>query len=81
MSGRLLHVEHVAQLLGLSVRSVHELTRKRAIPCRRIAGTRRILFVSEEVELYVDSGGTLPLEVIEGERGALVVRLRDEVPA
>jgi excisionase family DNA binding protein len=70
----LLHVEGVGQLLGVSVRSVHELTRRREIPFRRIAGTRRCLFVEAEVLAWVDSGGTLPLEVTESERGGVVVR-------
>jgi excisionase family DNA binding protein len=81
MTGPLLHVEAVAELLGLSVRTVHELTRKREIPFRRIPGTRRCLFVKEEVIAWVDAGGTLPLQVVEGERGAVVVRLASEVPA
>ena len=81
MSGPLLHVERVADLLGCSTRSVHELTRRRAVPFRRIAGTRRCLFVEAEVLAWVDSGGTVPLEVIEGERGGVVVRLAEEVPA
>jgi hypothetical protein len=68
-------------MLGCSTRSVHELTRKRAIPFRRIAGTRRCLFVESEVLAWVDAGGTLPLEVVEGERGAVVVRLAEKVLA
>ena len=74
MRGHLLHVEDVGRLLGISTRSVHELTRRRAIPCRRIAGTRRILFDAEEVSDWVDSGGAVELEVIEGRDGGLVVR-------
>ena len=69
-----LHVEDVAEQLGLSVRSVHELTRQRRIPCRRIPGTRRILFESEEISDWVDVGGAVELEVIEGRDGGLVVR-------
>jgi hypothetical protein len=45
---------------------------------RRLPGTRRILFVPEEIEAFVDSGGTLPLEVVEGERGAFAVRPKAE---
>jgi predicted DNA-binding transcriptional regulator AlpA len=69
----LLHVEDVAALLGSSTRSVHELTRLRRIPCRRIAGTRRVLFVEEEVLAWVDAAGGMPLEVLEP-NGGLVVR-------
>jgi excisionase family DNA binding protein len=77
----LLHVERVAELLGCSVRSVHELTRRRAIPFRRLPGMRRCLFVEAEVLAWVDAGGAPELEVVEGQRGAVVVRLKSEVPA
>jgi excisionase family DNA binding protein len=76
-----LRVEDVADKLGCSTRSVHELTRRRAIPFRRIAGTRRCLFREDEVLAWVDAGGTLPLEVVEGERGGVVVRIAEAVPA
>jgi excisionase family DNA binding protein len=75
-------VEQVAELLGCSTRSVHELTRRRAIPFRRIPATRRCLFVEAEVLAWVDAGGGIPLEVVEGERGGVVVRpALDRVPA
>jgi excisionase family DNA binding protein len=74
-------VEHVAELLGVSVRSVHELTRRRAIPFRKIEGTRRALFIEAELRAWVEAGGTAPLEVVEGERGGVVVRLAEKVPA
>lgn len=67
-------VEQAAELLLCSVRTVHDRTRRRELPMRRLPGTRRILFVPEEIEAFVDSGGTLPLEVIEGPRGGFVVR-------
>jgi excisionase family DNA binding protein len=76
MTGRLLHVEDVSALLGISVRTVHELTRQRRIPCRRIPATRRILFDSDELAAWVDAGGTVELEVIEGRDGGLVVRAK-----
>ena len=79
MSGPLLHVERVAELLGCSTRSVHELTRKRAIPFRHIPGTRRCLFVEAEILAWVDAGGAQELEVVEGDRGGVVVRLRERV--
>jgi excisionase family DNA binding protein len=74
MKGTLLHVEDVARLLGFSVRSIHEMTRQRRIPCRRIPGTRRFLFDSEELTAWIDAGGDVELEVIEGLHGGLVVR-------
>jgi excisionase family DNA binding protein len=69
-----LRVEDVAALLGVSVRTVHERTRLREIPCRRLPGTRRILFLEAELEAWIESGGAIPLEVVEGERGGVVVR-------
>jgi excisionase family DNA binding protein len=81
MSGPLLRVEQVAELLRCSTRSVHERTRRREIPFRKIAGTRRCLFLEAEVLAWIDAGGTIPLEVVEGERGGVVVRLADRVPA
>jgi len=69
----LLRVEDVAALLGCSTRSVHELTRRRQVPCRRLAGTRRILFRADEIEAWVDAGGNMELEVSE-RGGGLVVR-------
>lgn len=74
MTGALLHVEHVAELLGISVRTVHELTRKRAIPCRRLPGTRRVLFLEAELLAWVEAGGAEELEVVEGRAGGFVVR-------
>jgi excisionase family DNA binding protein len=80
VSGPLLRVEQVAKLLGCSTRSVHELTRKRAIPCRRIAGTRRILFREDELQAWVDAAGDVDLEIIE-RGGGLVVRPKSGLPA
>jgi predicted DNA-binding transcriptional regulator AlpA len=79
VSGHYLTLEQVAEILHRSPRSIHALTAARAIPFRRIAGTRRCLFVEAEVLAWVDAGGTCPLEVVEGKRGGVVVRL--EVPA
>lgn len=77
MNGRWLHVEDVSALTGYSVRTVHELTRQRRIPCRRIPATRRILFDSDELSAWIDAGGAAELEVIEGRNGGLVVRPKD----
>ncbi len=76
MSVRYQTVEELAAEHGWSVRTVHERTRLRELPCRRLPGTRRILFIREEVEAFIDAGGMLELEVIEGARGGLVVRPR-----
>lgn len=65
-------VESIAEVVKLSRRSVHELTRTNAIPHRKLPGQRRILFVREEVERWIIDG--CPLEVIELEGGGRVVR-------
>jgi len=57
------------------------LTRRRAIPYRRVAGTRRCLFVEAEVLAWVDQAGACELEVVEGRAGGVVVRLREQVPS
>lgn len=63
--------EHIAALLDFSIRTVHELTRNDAIPCRRLPGMRRILFDESEVAAWVDGA---ELEVIETPAGGKVVR-------
>jgi predicted DNA-binding transcriptional regulator AlpA len=70
MSGYLL-AEDVAQLVGCSVRSVHEHARLGKIPHRRIGGTRRLLFIEEEITAWVDGA---ELERIETPQGGRVVR-------
>lgn len=66
-------VADVAARLRCSTRSVHELTRLREIPHRRLPGSRRCLFLVEELEAW--EGGA-PLEVVEMARGGRVVRPR-----
>jgi excisionase family DNA binding protein len=44
-----LTTEEVALRLKCSVRSIHELTRLRRIPHRRLAGTRRCLYLESEL--------------------------------
>jgi len=74
-------VEQAAELLLCSVRTVHERTRRRELPCRRLPGARRILFLPEELEAFVEAGGALELEVHEGLRGGFVVRPKAGVSA
>ncbi len=76
MTGPLLTVEGVCNLLGVSRRTVHGWTSARTVPCRRIAGTRRILFIEDELHAWVDAGGSLPLQVDEQPNGGLVVRVK-----
>ncbi len=70
-----LTVEEVAELLRTSPRVIHERTRLRQIPHRRLPGTRRCLFVREEVELYVTDQPDL--EIIELDRGGRIVRPKE----
>jgi excisionase family DNA binding protein len=75
---RYLTVEEVAKLLRCSIRSVHARTAAREIPCRRLPSTRRVLFRADELECWIESGGTMPLEFVDGPRGGFVVRPREE---
>ena len=57
-----LTTEDVAERYGQSVRSVHGLTAANRLPCRRLPGVRRVLFLADELDLY-DDGAVL--EVLE----------------
>jgi excisionase family DNA binding protein len=70
-AGRFLTVADIATLLHCSPRTIHELTRTCRIPHRRIGGTRRCLFVLDEVDAWVDGA---ELYVSETPRGGRVVR-------
>ena len=74
MSSTLLLVEDVMAMLGVGRRTVHGWTSARTVPCRRIAGTRRIFFLEDELRQWIDAGGNLKLDVDEQPNGALVVR-------
>jgi excisionase family DNA binding protein len=69
--GRFLTVEDIAKLLHCSSRTIHELTRTCRIPHRRIGGTRRCLFILEEVDAWMDGAD---LYVSQSPRGGRVVR-------
>lgn len=42
-----------------TVRSVHGLTARNALPLRRLDGMRRILLPADELEAYLRDGGAL----------------------
>src|SRR5215208_6253609 len=69
-AGRFLTVADIAQILHCSPRTIHELTRTCRIPHRRIAGTRRCLFVRDEVDAWLNGA---ELYVLETNRGSRVV--------
>ena len=73
MSGRspYLTVAEVAERLRCSTRSVHELTRRRRIPHRRLPGGRRCLFLAAELEAW-EAGAAL--ETLERPEGGRIVR-------
>ena len=73
MSAVYLTVEQVAERLHLSTRAVHERTRLAEIPHRRIGGTRRCLFLPDELDAWLDG---CELEVLELPRGGRVVKPR-----
>lgn len=66
-----LRTEAVAELLGVSLRTIHERTRTDSIPCRRLPGLRRVLFDEAELQAWVDGAS---LEVITTSSGARIVR-------
>ena len=70
-----LTAEEVAERLRCSLRSIHELVRTRRIPHRRLPGSRRCLFRTDELEVWENGA---PLEVIESPGGGRVVRPRLE---
>lgn len=62
MKGVLLTVEDVARILRCSPRAVHGKTAVNAIPLRRLPGSRRVLFVANEIEAWIDGA---ELEVLD----------------
>ena len=62
----------VAQLLRCSIRTVHELTRRRSIPHRKLPGSRRCLFVESELRQWLDGAD---LDVVELPDDGRVVRV------
>jgi excisionase family DNA binding protein len=66
-----LTTEETAKLLRSSIRTVHELTRTRAIPHRRFG--RRCLFVESELRAWLDGA---ELEVVDLAGGGRCVRPR-----
>ena len=61
----------IAARLRWSLRSIHELTRAKAIPHRRLPGARRCLFREDELIAWEDGAD---LEVVVLPHGGRVVR-------
>ena len=68
-----LTTEQAAELLCVSTRTVRGQAAALAIPHRRIGGTRRLLFLEEELRAFVDGA---ELEAIETKLGGRVVRVK-----
>lgn len=68
MNGRLLRVEDVAELLGVSKRTVHELTRTSRIPHRVLPYGRRCLFEERWLELWANGVELERVDLIAGGR-------------
>lgn len=68
---RYLRHDEAAERLRMSPRTLHELARRREVPHRRPAGTRRLLYRESELMAWVDGA---ELETIETPAGGRVVR-------
>jgi excisionase family DNA binding protein len=64
-------VEDVAELLGCSPDTVYRMTAAGTIPHRRIGGTRRLLFIEDELRRWVDGA---ELEIVRAPNGGRIVR-------
>ena len=73
MNGQLLRVEDVAELLGVSKRTVHELTRTGRIPHRVLPHGRRCLFETHWLTAWADGA---ELERVDLGAGGRIVRPR-----
>jgi len=71
VSAYLLVIDEAAKLLRCSPRTVHSLVGRRAIPHRRIGGTRRILFVEAELTRWIEDGCALE-EIVTTDGGRIV---------
>jgi hypothetical protein len=64
-------IDEAAELLRMSVRAVHERTRTRSIPMRKLSAARKILFVRDELLAFMDGA---ELQVTETPDGSVIVR-------
>jgi hypothetical protein len=64
-------VEEAADLLRMSVRALHERTRHRTVPMRKLANSRKLLFVESELHDFMNGA---ELEVVEKADGSILVK-------
>jgi len=62
-----LTVEQVADLLHVSTKTVFNMTRDGRLPARRLPGSRRYLYVRQEILDLLDQTRSGPTEVQEAE--------------
>jgi predicted DNA-binding transcriptional regulator AlpA len=74
---RYLITPEAAAMNRSSTRTIHELARQGKIPHRRISGTRRCLFVEEEIAAWLNGA---ELERIDLPGGGRIVRPVERVP-
>ena len=62
-----LTVEQVAELLHVSPKTVFNMTRDGRLPARRLPGTRRYLYVRQEILDLLDQTRSGPTDIQEAE--------------
>ena len=67
MDDHFLTVEQVADLLHVSTKTVFNMTRDGRLPARRLPGSRRYLYVRQEILDLLDQTRSGPTEVQEAE--------------
>jgi predicted DNA-binding transcriptional regulator AlpA len=71
---RHLLIEDVMATTGASRRTVQGWVDRRICPHRKLPRVRRVFFLEAEVSAWIDSGGTLELDVVETRDGGRVCR-------
>lgn len=66
-----LGVQEVADLLGMAAKTVQAKAGRNAIPHRKVAGCRRLMFIEHEIDAWVEGA---ELECIPLARGGRIVR-------
>lgn len=72
MDDHFLTVQQVADLLHVSPKTVFNMTRDGRLPARRLPGSRRYLYVRQEILDLLDENRTDTAEAVEDEEAAEV---------
>jgi hypothetical protein len=78
VQGPYLVVEEAADLLRMSARALHEFTRTRSVPMRKMARTRKLLFVKSELIEWMNGA---ELDVVVKDDGSIIVTTVEAVVA